>query len=46
MLTIKIAAQCIGIVAMVFNILSYQGKSQKTVIALQLFGAALFSVNF
>lgn len=43
---IKIAAQCIGIVAMVFNILSYQGKSQKTVIALQLFGAALFSVNF
>ncbi len=43
---IEIAAQCIGIVAMMFNILSYQGKSQKSVIILQLFGAALFSVNY
>lgn len=43
---IEIAAQCIGIVAMMFNILSYQGKNQKTVIALQFVGAALFSVNY
>ena len=44
--SIKIIAQIIGIVAMAFNILSYQGKRQKTVIALQLFGATLFSVNY
>lgn len=43
---IEIIAQCIGIVAMMFNILSYQGKNQKTVIALQLCGGALFSVNY
>lgn len=41
-----IIAQGIGILAMVFNILSYQGKKQKTVIALQLIGGALFAVNF
>lgn len=39
-------AQIIGIIAMIFNILSYQGKQQRTVIALQLIGATLFSVNF
>ena len=39
-------AQAIGIVAMAFNILSYQGKKQSTVIALQLIGGALFAVNF
>lgn len=43
---IEIIAQCIGIVAMLFNILSYQGKSQKLVIALQLFGGALFALNY
>lgn len=43
---IEIIAQCVGIVAMMFNILSYQCKKQKTVIALQLFGGALFSVNY
>ena len=43
---IEIIAQCIGIVAMMFNILSYQGKKQKTVIALQLCGGALFAVNY
>ena len=42
----EIIAQGIGILAMLFNILSYQGKKQKTVIALQLFGGALFAVNF
>ena len=43
---IEIIAQIIGILAMAFNVLSYQGKSQKTVIALQLFGGTLFAVNF
>lgn len=42
----EILAQAIGIVAMAFNILSYQGKKQSTVIALQLVGGALFAVNF
>ncbi len=41
-----IAAQGIGIVAMLFNILSYQQKSSKGVIVMQLFGGALFAVNF
>lgn len=43
---IEIIAQIIGIIAMMFNILSYQCKKQKAVIALQLFGGALFSVNY
>lgn len=43
---IEIVAQTIGIVAMAFNILSFQGKKQSTVIALQLFGGALFAVNY
>lgn len=42
----EIAAQGIGIAAMLFNVLSYQGKKQSTVIIMQLFGAALFAVNF
>ena len=46
MTTTQIIAQAIGILAMAFNIISYQGKQQKTVIALQLIGACLFSVNF
>ena len=43
---IEIVAQAVGIVAMAFNILSYQCKKQSTVIALQLFGGALFSANY
>jgi len=43
---VEVVAQCIGIVAMLFNILSYQSKNQKTLIALQLFGSALFSLNY
>lgn len=43
---IEIIAQAVGILAMAFNILSYQGKRQKTVILLQLFGAGLFAVNY
>ena len=39
-------AQLFGIAAMVLNILSYQGKKQRTVIAMQLFGGALFAANF
>lgn len=43
---IEIIAQIIGIIAMMFNILSYQGKKQRTVITMQLFGASLFAINF
>ncbi len=43
---VEIIAQVIGIVAMLFNILSYQSKKQKNIIALQLCGGALFSVNY
>ncbi|MBO7218156.1 MAG: YgjV family protein [Clostridia bacterium] len=46
MTTYELVAQAIGIVAMLFNIISYQGKKQSTVIALQLVGGALFAVNF
>lgn len=43
---IEIIAQVIGIIAMCFNIISYQGKNQRTVITLQLFGSSLFAVNY
>ncbi len=43
---IEIIAQGIGIVAMAFNILSYQRRTQKGVIAFQLVGGGLFAVNF
>ncbi|MBR3961396.1 MAG: YgjV family protein [Clostridia bacterium] len=43
---IEIIAQAIGIAAMLFNILSYQCKKQSGIIAMQLFGGALFAVNF
>ncbi len=39
-------AQSIGIFAMAFNILSYQGKKRNSIIAFQLIGCLLFSVNF
>ena len=42
----EIAAQLVGIVAMAFNILSYQQKTQKGVIGFQLFGSMLFAVNY
>ena len=44
--TYDLIAQAIGLAAMSFNILSYQQKKDGTVIAFQLFGALLFSVNF
>ena len=37
--------QAIGIVAMAFNVLSYQMKSQKNIIRMQFFGALLFAIN-
>lgn len=42
----EIAAQIISIVAMAFNILSYQQKSARGVIAMQFFGGSLFAVSF
>ena len=39
-------AQAIGIVAMAFNIISFQMKTSKGAILCQLFGALLFAVNF
>ena len=42
----EIITQCIGIFAMIFNILSYQSKQQKHIIAMQLCGGALFAVHF
>ena len=44
--TYNLIAQAIGIVAMAFNIISYQQKTRKAVIAFQLFGGILFSINF
>ena len=46
MTTFELLAQAIGIVAMAFNILSYQQKTPKRVITFQLFGSALFAVNY
>ena len=42
----EIIAQIIGIIAMAFNILSYQQKKQRYIIAWQLLGTTLFTVNF
>lgn len=41
----EIIAQIIGIVAMAMNIISYQMKKQRSIIIMQFFGAALFTVN-
>lgn len=46
MTPIEIIAQVIGIIAMAFNILSYQFKKKRAVITAQLLGAACFSINF
>ncbi len=42
----QLVAQGIGILAMILNIVSYQGKKQSTVIALQLMGGMLFAISF
>ena len=44
--TREIIAQAIGLLAMAFNILSYQQKTRNRAIAFQLCGGALFAVNF
>ena len=44
--TLEILAQGFGIFGMVFMILSYQVKSQRGLITVQLFGAAFFFLNF
>lgn len=41
-----IVAQIIGILAMLFNIWSYQQKQQKFIIAFQLIGSTLFTIHF
>ncbi len=39
-------AQAVGLVAMTFNILSFQQKTPRRVITFQLFGSALFALNY
>lgn len=43
---IEYIGQGIGLIAMAFNILSYQCKTAKGVIAMHIFGAGLFAVSF
>ena len=43
---LEIIAQIFGIIGMVFMISSYQVKSQKGLITVQLFGAIFFFINF
>ena len=38
-------AQAFGIIGMTMNVLSYQAKSQKSIISVQLFGSLFFSIN-
>ena len=45
-MSLTFLGQAIGIVAMAFNILSYQNKNQRAVIAFQFFGSALFALSF
>ena len=42
----EIIAQIIGIIAMIFVIISFQGKNAKQVIGCQLIGCVLFIINF
>ncbi len=44
--TTETIAQIIGIVAMFFNLFSYQQKTRKGAIICQLFGTILFTINF
>ncbi len=41
-----IIAQAVGIIAMIFTVISFQQKNKNAVIALQLVGTALFSINY
>ena len=42
----QIIGQAVGILAMAFNIFSYQQKKQTNLLVCQLMGASLFAVNF
>ena len=42
----QIIGQAIGIVAMAFNILSFQGKKARSVMLTQLCGASLFAISY
>ncbi len=42
----ELIAQIIGIAGMTMNILSFMQKSQKRIIVMQLFGGALFAINY
>lgn len=44
--TTQVIAQAVGILAMGFNILSYQRKTRSGAIGFQLCGSTLFAVNF
>lgn len=44
--TIQLIAQIIGIFAAALNIFSFQCKSKRGIIAFQLFGGMLFTINF
>lgn len=39
-------AQIIGMIGMAFNVLSFNNKSARTVIAFQFFGSLFFSINY
>lgn len=43
---IEIAAQVVSILGMTMNVLSFQQKNKRTIIAFQCFGGALFSISF
>lgn len=45
-MTIEQIGQIIGIIAMIIAVSSYQCKHQRTLILVQLVGAALFSINY
>ncbi|MBE6955849.1 MAG: YgjV family protein [Ruminococcaceae bacterium] len=42
----QVIVQAIGIVAMAFNILSFQCKKQRSIIVMQFFGSLFFCVHF
>lgn len=46
MTTLEWIAQAVGIVAMTFNILSFQQKTPRKVITFQFFGSVLFALNY
>ena len=43
---VEVVAQAIGIIAMVFNVFSYQQKNAKRVFLMQMVGSALFGINY